>query len=72
MLKPETKFKRVQDNFKIILTVVLVKFRDKKRKNPKYTIFRHDFEVQVSDIAVVDNFISNLNFRFEFSIKVDS
>ena len=53
MVKPEIKLKRVQDISKNILVLGLVKFQDKKRRKTKNTIFRHDFEVQVGDIAVV-------------------
>ena len=53
LLKSEIKLKRVQDIFKNILALGLIKFQDKKRRKTKNTIFRHDFEVQVGDIAVV-------------------
>ena len=72
MLKPEIKVKRVQGILKNILVLGLVKFQDKKRRKTKNTIFRHDFEVQVRNIAVVVYFTSNWNFRFEFLIKVET
>ena len=71
-LQPEIKLRIVQDIFQNILALVLAKFRDKNRKKTKNTIFRPDFEVQVGDIVVVRNFIRNLNFRFEFAIKVET
>ena len=49
-----------------------MKFQDKKRRKTKNTIFRHDFEVQVGDIAAVVYFTRNWNFRFEFSVKVET
>ena len=72
ILKPEIKLKRVQGIFKYILVLGLVKFQEKKRRKTKNTIFRHDFEVQVGDIAAVVYFTRNWNFRFEFSVKVET
>ena len=66
MLKPKIKLKRLQDIFKNIPALGLVKFCDEKRNKTKNTNFRLDFEVQVGDIAVVVYFTCNLNLRFEF------
>ena len=69
MLKPEIKLKRVQDIFKNILALGFMKFNGKNRK---IQFFGTTFEVQVGDIAVVVYFTCNSNFRFEFSIKVET
>ena len=49
-----------------------MKVPGKNRKKAENNNFRHDFEVQVGDIAVDVHFTSNLNFRIEFSIKVET
>ena len=52
MLKPEIELQRLLDTFWNILALVLVKFRDKNRKQPKNINFRHGFELQVATLLL--------------------
>ena len=69
MLKPEIKLKRVQDIFKNILALGFTKVNGKNRK---IQFFGTTLKYKLATLPVVVYFTCNSNFRFEFSIKVET